>query len=800
MASTAVEKVLSLVTAVTPSGNGWSGHCPAHDDGRSSLSVSEGKDGRVLLKCHAGCSTEDVVQALGLHMKDLFPVERNASRPKRGIAIETLANDKRLPVQFLNNLGLRESNGRVLIPYRLTDGSPAPRTRVRTALRANDGSFWMPRRGPSPVPYGLDRLEEARKQGYVVLVEGESDCWTLWFHEYPAMGIPGASMTKVLQAEHVDGVPLILIQQEPGSGGEAFVSGAIKRLGKVGWRGRAAVIHPEGAKDFNELHKLNSAGFKTIFEKMLEEAQNLPAEQVPDTAESEVGDLLVNQILGPLPLNPPSSRLDRAMRELAVRLAGADSVRRGVAREAAIRHLRGLGIGAPAKLVDAAIGVSQSDHGTTTGKDLTSPEPEAWPEAVDGAELLEELVGILKKYLVLPLYAAEMLALWIIHVHALDAWWVSPILVILSPTKRCGKSTLLIMLTKLVPRALPTSNITPAALFRSVDRDAASLLIDEADSFLSRSDELRGVVNSGHCRDTAYVLRCVGDDHEPRRFRTWGGKAIAAIGRIPSTLEDRGIVLPMRRKAPGEKVTRLRLDRLAHLEIPRRKAMRWVEDHLDKLRDADPELPNQLHDRAQDNWRPLVAIADTIGGVWPELARTAALAFSTGSEEGETTPAILLLSDLRELFLSIIEHQVSTEAILRHLNDRDDRPWREWKQSKPLSGIQLARQLRPFGVRPRSIRVGSGTMKGYVVSDFDKTFSSYLTPLSEPSHPQQVNDFKELHEESTRNTDDPVPGREHDVTPDEERDVTGVTGQNRGSSEKPELVTPEGVEWEEFEV
>lgn len=799
MASSPVESVLALLTALRAVDSGWSARCPAHDDGRASLSISEGRDGRVLLKCHAGCSTADVVQALGLQMTDLFPSKKGGSRPERGMTIEGLANDKGLPVQFLKDVGLTESDGRVLIPYRLADGSPAPRTRVRSALRAKDGSFWMPRRGPSPVPYGLDRLEDARKQGYLVLVEGESDSWTLWFYGYPALGIPGASMTKVLEADHVDRVPLILIQQEPGSGGEAFVTGAIKRLGKVGWKGRAAVIHPEGVKDFNELHKMNPAGFKTMFEKMLEEAQNLPPEQEPDEAGSDVGDLLVNQVLGPLPSNPPSSRLDRAMRELARQLEGADSIRRGIAREAAIRHLKALGIGAPAKLVDAAIGVPRSNS-DPTGADLTPPEPESWPDPVDGAELLEELVGLLKRYMVLPLYAAEMLALWILHVHALVAWWVSPILVILSPTKRCGKSTLLIILGKVIPRALPTSNITPAALFRSVDRDEATLLIDEADSFLARSEELRGVVNSGHCRETAFVLRCVGDEHEPRRFRTWGGKAIAAIGRIPSTLEDRGIVLHLRRKAPGEKVTRLRLDRLAHLETPRRKAMRWVEDHLGELQDADPELPEQLHDRAQDNWRPLVAIADSVGGRWPELARQAAVTFSTGSDEAETTPAILLLSDLRDLFQSSVDEQVSTETILQHLHDRDDRPWREWKKGKPISAVQLARLLRPFGVRPRSIRVGPATPKGYVVSDFDNTFASYLTPQSEPQQPQHTNVFNDLAPNPTRNTDAPVAARKEHVSADEQRDVAGVAGQDGGGSEDPELVTPHGSEWEEWDV
>src|SRR3990170_2943888 len=54
-------------------GRGWEAHCPAHHDRNASLSVGEGKDGRILLHCHAGCSTESIVGAMGLTLADLFP-------------------------------------------------------------------------------------------------------------------------------------------------------------------------------------------------------------------------------------------------------------------------------------------------------------------------------------------------------------------------------------------------------------------------------------------------------------------------------------------------------------------------------------------------------------------------------------------------------------------------------------------------------------------------------------------------------------------------------------------------------
>src|SRR5262245_61033718 len=164
---------------------------------------------------------------------------------------------------------------------------------------------------------------------------------------------------------------------------------------------------------------------------------------------------------------------------------------------------------------------------------------EPWPEPVDLADLLDRVTETFKSHMVLPAGAAEALALWVMHAHAHDCSMISPVLGITSPTPECGKTTLLSMLGALVPRALPASNITAAALFRAVEKWQPTLLIDEADTFLRSSDEMRGILNSGHQRVNAYVIRTTGDDHEPKRFRTWVPKAIALIGKLPATLTSR---------------------------------------------------------------------------------------------------------------------------------------------------------------------------------------------------------------------------------------------------------------------
>ena len=188
---------------------------------------------------------------------------------------------------------------------------------------------------------------------------------------------------------------------------------------------------------------------------------------------------------------------------------------------------------------------------TPAAAPCTLDDPEPWPEPVEGADLLSALTKAVRDHLILPAGAAEAVALWIVHAHAHDTASISPILAVTSPTPECGKTTLLTLLSAVVPRPLPASNITTAAIFRAVEKWHPTLLVDEADTFLRDNDDMRGVLNSGHNRHAAWVIRTTGDDHEPCRFRTWAPKAIALIGRLPATLESRAIHIELRRSQRG---------------------------------------------------------------------------------------------------------------------------------------------------------------------------------------------------------------------------------------------------------
>jgi hypothetical protein len=148
-----------------------------------------------------------------------------------------------------------------------------------------------------------------------------------------------------------------------------------------------------------------------------------------------------------------------------------------------------------------------------------------------------------------------------------------------------------------------------------------------------------------------------------------------------------------------------------------------------------------LDDRARDNWRALVAIADCAGGPWPERARQAARLLSGGVEEGAGAPAVQLLADLHELFAERGAERLASADLVEALVAREDRPWPEWKGGRPLTVRQLARLLGRFGIAPKAIRLGDRTPRGYEREQFTDAFARYLP--SDPQQPQQSNDGAE---------------------------------------------------------
>ena len=176
------------------------------------------------------------------------------------------------------------------------------------------------------------------------------------------------------------------------------------------------------------------------------------------------------------------------------------------------------------------------DNGQEADREFSLPDSEPWPEPVNGAALIGEITSTLRAHVVMSRSASVAIALWVVLTYLEHCVDILPILAVTSPEKRCGKTTLLTILSWLVRRSLPASSVSPAVVFRSVEKWKPTLVIDEADTFLADNNELRGILNAGHTRHMAYVLRTNGDSHEPERFSTWAPKVIACIGKLQETL------------------------------------------------------------------------------------------------------------------------------------------------------------------------------------------------------------------------------------------------------------------------
>jgi putative DNA primase/helicase len=380
-------------------------------------------------------------------------------------------------------------------------------------------------------------------------------------------------------------------------------------------------------------------------------------------------------------------------------------------REAAAKFL-GLKLGVLDRLVQA----KRDDRPNGGG---APPDIEPWPDPVDDAEaLLDEIAAAIERHVVLSAHAADAVALWIVMSHAFDAFNILPRLGVSSATKRCGKTTLMKIIWSMVPRPLPSSNTTAAAVFRAIDKWRPTFLIDEADGFLPGNDDLRSILDSGHERVFAHTTRCIGENSDPRQFSTWCPMVIAGIGKLPSTLQDRSIVIVLKRRLRGEPIERFDVSKNPYRKHAERAA-RWAADHMQALTQADPVLSDAVFNRAGDNWRPLFAIADAVGGRWPERAREVALALGDEDDDRLT----MLLADIRDAFGGRLA--IASTELAEALGKMEGRPWPEYgKSRKPITTNTVARLLRPLGIKPRHGRAGND----YLASDFAEAFERYLGP------------------------------------------------------------------------
>lgn len=276
-----VERLLAQLEGVRRAGRGWVARCPVpgHGKGRGdldpSLSVTETPEGHVLLHCFAGCSFREIVEAVGLRPEDLRPQDPSHNgddKPQRGgLTVAELARAKKLAPELLGRYVEDLPGGGVRFIYRDEDGHSLPVTRTRRALDGERGFRWGT--GDKAVPFGLDRLPQARERGRLILCEGETDALTAWCHGLQAVGLPGADTVSCLEPQHLQGIARLWVLREPDAGGRAFVLGIARRLRELKWQGEARVLELDGHKDLSELHLVVDGDRRAFRAALLEAAR-----------------------------------------------------------------------------------------------------------------------------------------------------------------------------------------------------------------------------------------------------------------------------------------------------------------------------------------------------------------------------------------------------------------------------------------------------------------------------------------------------------------------------------------------
>ncbi len=368
----------------------------------------------------------------------------------------------------------------------------------------------------------------------------------------------------------------------------------------------------------------------------------------------------------------------------------------------------------------------------------------AWmADPLDGATLLDDVRAFLSRFVAFPSTgAAAATSLWAAHAHLIEDSDNSPRLALLSPEPGSGKTRTLEVLELLTPQAMHSLSASPAAIFRTLNSEQPTLLMDEVDAIFSRngssddgSEDLRSLLNAGH-RKGATIPRCVGPRHDVVKFPVYAAVALAGLGDLPDTLMSRSVIIRMRRRAPGERIEpfRRRLHETDGGDLNGR-LMEWAASVRDGVADAWPEMPAGIEDRPADVWEPLLAIADAAGGHWPDTARSACVELCKVAESREASLGVRLLTDLRKVFGT--DERLATETIVNRLCDLDEAPWGDLR-GKPLDSRGLARRLAAYDVKSHQFRDEGGKVRGYSIAGngdgegglFDP-WQRYLSPTPE---------------------------------------------------------------------
>jgi hypothetical protein len=634
------------------SGDGWKAKCPVHDDRDPSLSISEGADGRALLKCWAGCETNDVLATIGLKPRDLFVSGKNGSEPSK----QTLS---------------RKTNDKKAEPINWPQCVDAFTEKC------------------------LERLSDQR---------GYSRRFCSWLHN---CGFVGLHYDYIAFPVHDKNGHIIAAHCRPKSGKWFYKPGTPVQPFIIGDLETAKQVHVFESQwdmfalmDRTELYQKPSVAFiatrgnenaKLIKGLLREDVSVCAWPQNDEPGQKWLKDLAKNADVPIAKAVTPLPHKD--MNDWCRAVATAEDVYGAFLRNELVEVPKPPGLGT----------------------------------------LLDDICAFVRHYISFTSEAQPaVIALWIAHTWFVDAFEFTPYLHIFSPTRSCGKSHLLECIAKLVRNVLSTVSLTVAALFRTIERDQPTLLIDEVDNIFTKgneNEELRAILNAGFERGSK-VRRCVGPNFDLKDFAVFCPKALAGIGRLPDTVSDRCIPIHLIAKKKSDKVQRFRKrevnvkDLAAALEAYSQKP-----EIVEALRNGRAEVP-EISDRQNDIAEGLIVIADLAGGDWPSKARKSLIELFSAKEEENV--GVQLLVSCRDA-LGDDQDRITTKDLLEKLiEEQTGTPWAQWWENELRNGnvrgpaARIARLLRPFGIKAEVIKLpDNSTARGYLRKDFEDAWNRY---------------------------------------------------------------------------
>ncbi|ORV21340.1 hypothetical protein AWB98_27855 [Mycolicibacterium conceptionense] len=411
------------------------------------------------------------------------------------------------------------------------------------------------------------------------------------------------------------------------------------------------------------------------------------------------------------------------------------------------------------------------------------------------SKLLDEASEMVSKYVAFPSeHHSVVVALWVLHTWVVNAFYVTPRLILDSAEPGSGKTRVLELLALLCRSAKLTLSTTTAALYRriaaAVDEGLPppTVLQDEADAIFGKSatpqaEDLRALFNAGY-RKGATVDRCEGDakNMKVREFPVHAPVALAGLaGKMPDTIRTRGVTIHMRRRRPDQKVADFReRDALAEAAPIRESLAQWASEHEVGLADARPDMPDGVTDRSAEIWEPLLAIADLAGGQWPAKARAACRFFviSSASDDERLSLGQRLLRDIKALIDAEGVNAMWSADIISKLTSDPESEWRDlW--GKTLDQRRLAKELGKYGVKSKDIRIGLAKNKGYAVdghTGLGQAWQHWLSPsvsaTSETSETLQVSASRTVADSYSTATS--ATQARHTFTPSEQAELENV--------------------------